>query len=109
MLFIKKIGQSRPTFVYIRLFHSTQFNKDGVLGTRTRGSRMEGADESTELWQRHPKKNAFALKICKVMDFFVIGPSWVGLCFIFVAVECPLAAVFYHKIHCELPSATAPL
>ena len=26
---------------------------DGVLGTRTRGSRMEGADESTELW-RHP-------------------------------------------------------
>ena len=26
---------------------------DGVLGTRTRGRRMEGADESTELW-RHP-------------------------------------------------------
>ena len=27
---------------------------DGVLGTQTRGSRMEGADKSTELW-RHPK------------------------------------------------------
>ena len=27
--------------------------KDGVLGTQTRGGRMEGADESTELW-RHP-------------------------------------------------------
>ena len=27
---------------------------DGVLGTRTRGGRMEGADESTELW-RHPR------------------------------------------------------
>ena len=26
---------------------------DGMLGTRTQGSRMEGADESTELW-RHP-------------------------------------------------------
>ena len=26
---------------------------DGVLGTRTRGSRMVGADESTELWW-HP-------------------------------------------------------
>ena len=26
---------------------------DGVLGTRTRGGRMVGADESTELW-RHP-------------------------------------------------------
>ena len=26
---------------------------DGMLGTRTRGSRMEGANESTELWQ-HP-------------------------------------------------------
>ena len=27
---------------------------DGVLGTRTQGSRMVGADESTELW-RHLK------------------------------------------------------
>ena len=27
---------------------------DGVLGTRTQCGRMEGADESTELW-RHPK------------------------------------------------------
>ena len=26
---------------------------DGMLGTRTRGGRMEGIDESTELW-RHP-------------------------------------------------------
>ena len=26
---------------------------DGVLGTRTRGGRMVGADESTEIW-RHP-------------------------------------------------------
>ena len=26
---------------------------DGVLGTRTQGGKMEGADESAELW-RHP-------------------------------------------------------
>ena len=28
---------------------------DGVLGIRTLGGSMEGAEESTELW-RHPKK-----------------------------------------------------
>ena len=27
--------------------------KNGMLGTRTRGGRMVGTDESTELW-RHP-------------------------------------------------------
>ena len=26
---------------------------EGMLGSQTRGGRMEGADESTELWQ-HP-------------------------------------------------------
>ena len=34
--------------------HYEQYKyKDGVLGTRTRGGWMEGADEFTELW-RHP-------------------------------------------------------
>ena len=33
---------------------------DGVLGTRTQCGRMEGADESTELW-RHPKYCIFYL------------------------------------------------
>ena len=60
--FFKKMGQSRPLFVYFRSFHipiqmtNIQFEQyklkksiDGVLGTRTRGGRMEGADESTEL------------------------------------------------------------
>ena len=51
------MGQSRPLFVYFRLFHMTQINKsvDGVLATRTRGGRMEGTDKSTEQWQ-HPYK-----------------------------------------------------
>ena len=50
------MGQSRPLFVYFRPFHITnqlQIDKsiDGVLGIRTRGRRMEGADETTELWR----------------------------------------------------------
>ena len=60
--FFFKMGQSRPLFVYFRCFHipiqmtNIQFEQfklkksiDGVLGTRTRGGMMEGADESTEL------------------------------------------------------------
>ena len=46
--------------VYFRLFNTLQFkffklkkSVDGVLGIRTRGGRMEGANESTEL-RRHP-------------------------------------------------------
>ena len=51
------MGQSRPLFVYFRYFLDTisiiQIEKsiDGVLGIRTQGRRMEGADETTELWR----------------------------------------------------------
>ena len=55
------MGQSRPLLVYFCSFLHDKYSTitindksfDGVLGTRTRGSRMVGADESTELW-RHP-------------------------------------------------------
>ena len=49
------MGQSRPLFVYFRYFLDTisiiQIEKsiDGVLGIRTRGRRMVGADGTTEL------------------------------------------------------------
>ena len=47
------MGQSRPLFVYFRSFLtiSIQIEKsvDGVLGIRTQGRRMVGADETTEL------------------------------------------------------------
>ena len=50
-----KMGQSRPLFVYFRSFLtiSIQIEKsvDGVLGIRTRGCRMVGADETMELWR----------------------------------------------------------
>ena len=51
------MGQSGPLFVYFRYFLDTisiiQIEKsvDGGLGIRTRGCKMVGADETTELWQ----------------------------------------------------------
>ena len=33
-------------------------SRDGVVETRTRGGRMEGTDESTELW-RHPENKTY--------------------------------------------------
>ena len=51
--FFKKMGQSRPLFVYFRYFLITisiiEKSIDGVLGIQTRGRRMVGADETTEL------------------------------------------------------------
>ena len=49
-----EMGQSRPHLIYFRLFHNSIIGEsvDGVHRSRTRGSRMESADESTEL-RRH--------------------------------------------------------
>ena len=57
------MGQSRPLFVYFCPFHITiqlqiEESIDGVLGIQTRGRRMVGADETTELW-RPPNSNLF--------------------------------------------------
>ena len=51
------MGQSRPLFVYFLPFLITisiiQIEKGlvGVLGIRTRGRRMIGADETMQLWR----------------------------------------------------------
>ena len=49
------MGQFRPLFVYFRYFLDTisiiEKSVDGVLGIRTQGRRMVGADETTELWR----------------------------------------------------------
>ena len=56
-LFFKKIGQSRPLFVYFRPFLITiaiiQIEKslDGVHGIQTHGRLMVGSDDTTELWR----------------------------------------------------------
>ena len=55
IFFLKKMGQSRPLFVYFCHFpitiSITEKSIDGVLGIWTRGRRMVGADETTELWR----------------------------------------------------------
>ena len=53
--FVKKWANSGPFLVYFRSFLVTisiQIEKsmEGVLGIRTRGRRMVGADKTTELW-----------------------------------------------------------
>ena len=58
------MGQSWPLFVYFCSFLVTiskQIEKsvDGVLGIRTRGRRMVGADETMELWRPPQHKNMF--------------------------------------------------
>ena len=61
LLFIIKNGPNPATFCLFSLFSHDKFSIntlndksiDGVLGTRTRGGRMGGTYESTELW-RHP-------------------------------------------------------
>ena len=60
------IGQSQPLF---RLLSSFSHHKsitnwksvDGVLGIQTRGRKMVGTDETTELWQQ-PKKYWFLVR-----------------------------------------------
>ena len=58
LYFVKKWAKpSFFLFIFV-LFHIAKTNKaqykcesiDGVIGTRTQGSRMEGTDETTELW-----------------------------------------------------------
>ena len=62
------MGQSRPLFRLFCPFHITiqlQIEKsvDGVLGIWTRGRRMVGADETTELW-RPPDIFCFIIVMC---------------------------------------------
>ena len=62
---VLKMGQTRTLFLFIFVLFSHHMDKysinltinekreDGMLGSRTQGGNMEGADKSTELWQ-HP-------------------------------------------------------
>ena len=60
-LFFFKNGPNPASFCLFSFFSHDKYSTntindksiDGVLGTRTRGGRMAGANESTELWQ-HP-------------------------------------------------------
>ena len=58
------MGQTRPLFCLFSFFSHDKYSTntindksiDGVLGTRTWGSVMVGADESTELWRQSQTK-----------------------------------------------------
>ena len=59
------MGQTQPLFGYFHYFHMTIYSTNlnlnykgiyGMLGTRTWGGWMVGADDSTELWL-HPSYN----------------------------------------------------
>ena len=78
--FFKKTGQSRPLFCLFLFFSSYNFNNtnwksiDGVLGIGTRGRRMVGTDETTELWRPPEMMNVFIcvifnLKMFQIFDF----------------------------------------
>ena len=70
-VFFKKWAKSGLFFVYFCSFHMTNIvqidhndkSVNGVLGTRTRGGRVVGADEFTELW-RHPILQFLFCKNC---------------------------------------------
>ena len=56
-------GPNQSSFCLFLFFSNNKYGtnltindicRDGVLGTRTRGGNMVGADESTELWQPPP-------------------------------------------------------
>ena len=61
-----KNGPNPASFCLFRSFYITNISLidyndksiDGVLGTQTRGGRMVGTDESTELW-RNPQIQTF--------------------------------------------------
>ena len=78
------MDQSRPLFVYFRHFLITiliiEKSIDGVLGIRTQGRRMVGADETTELW-RPPDKCILThpVNIFRVYFYLIMNANFVML------------------------------
>ena len=81
--FLIKNGPIPASFCLFSFFSRYNFNTnwksiDGVLGIQTRGRRMVGADETTELWQpRWSKVTPFSvLTICKCYNFTTVCYAW---------------------------------
>ena len=75
------MAQTWPLFVYFRPFLNTNTvqslttkSVDGVLGTRTRGGRMVGVDESTELL-RHPRLQDYFITSDVACKFAASAPA----------------------------------
>ena len=78
MLIVKKWANPGLFFVYFRSFLITisiQIEKsiDGVLGIRTRGRRMVGADETMELWR--PLAHCYSLIFLHKFPLGIISRS----------------------------------
>ena len=84
------MGQTRPLFVYFRSFsqhkdkYSTNFtindkSIDGVLGSRTWGGMMEGADESTEGSNFIMERMNASNDLLDVTNYFITGRSFANV------------------------------
>ena len=88
------MGQSWPLFVYFHSFLITisiQIEKstDGVLGIWTRGRRMVGPDETTQLWQ---PPLSFSLPNCLSLSLFIcLSPNLSLSLSLFVCLSLPLS------------------
>ena len=63
---------------------------DGVLGTRAWGGRMEGSDESTELWRHPPPRIA---KCCSQLRFVPV------LHLVFLEEVKNMSELLYNRFH----------
>ena len=89
--------------VYFRLYNMLQFkfkfklkkSVDGVLGIQTRGGRMEGANESTELW-RHPLFPPFTSAISIVMTSCSL---LIDVLFISLGMRCVMIPTLAYRKH----------
>ena len=74
-----------------------------MLGTRTWGGRMEGADESTELWQHPLHANLFSLFEWQHLELLL---NWAPLggnaIYNRLFIEVPHDAIFGRKMHNEI-------
>ena len=84
LYYIFKNGPNPASFLFIFVLFSHCMDKystnltiieksvDGMLGSRTRGGRMEGTDESTEQW-RHPTPKLFVCVPVSVKEKYRVG------------------------------------
>ena len=106
VFFKKTMGQFRPLYVYFRYCLDTisiiqiEKSRDGVLGIRTLGRRMVGADETTELWR--PPKKEFLVNLfwAGKNDWDTIPRKWIYVC----------CALFWERsMHCFNSGQWLPL
>ena len=101
ILFFKKKWANPGLFLFIFVLFSLQFQYklkksiDGVLGIRTQGRRMVGADETTELWRPPYSEKIYTLQLFQ-QRCPLRSPSGSLLCYV-ICVVCESYAFFIKK------------